>query len=170
MQQTFLRAISRLFSTSVRSSHVFFSIVLLLAWGLIGCAGMSGPSSSTSPGTQPGVPSNPQSTMEALYTATVGCAPELCPGKDGVFAFKFDSSTGQMTDVPGSPFHTGSFVHAVAVHPSGNLLFVGEHSETAGRDPIVDVGTNDIIAMTIDKQTGALEQAGHHCALTRITQ
>ncbi len=61
-----------------------------------------------------------------------------------VFAFTFDSTTGALTPVPGSPFPAGATPGSVAVHPSGKFLYA-----TNGNGQSVS-------AYTIDSTTGAL--------------
>lgn len=65
-----------------------------------------------------------------------------------VSVFSLDSSTGALTEVPGSPFASGDGPGAVAIDPSGKFVFVGN---TAG---------NSMSAYTIDASGNLTPVAG----------
>ncbi len=69
-------------------------------------------------------------------------------GAQNVLAYSIDPVSGALTAVPGSPFTAGSFPAAVAVHPSGGLLYV------------VNSGSDDVSAFAINAADGSLVSAG----------
>jgi len=77
-------------------------------------------------------------TGKFVYTANVN--------GNTVSAYSVDTSTGSLTQIPGSPFPTGPNPDFVAVHPSGNFLYAG------------NVNGQSVSAYTLDSVTGALKE------------
>ena len=76
-----------------------------------------------------------------VYTANVN--------GNTVSAYSVDTSTGSLTQIPGSPFPAGPNPFFVAVHPSGNFLYAD------------NVNGQSVSAFTLDSITGTLgELAG----------
>ena len=67
---------------------------------------------------------------------------------DNVVAAFTINSSGQLANITGSPFGTGSFPVQLAVDPSGKFLYVSNFEDATG----------SISAYTIDPSTGALTQ------------
>jgi 6-phosphogluconolactonase (cycloisomerase 2 family) len=66
---------------------------------------------------------------------------------DGIAGFAYDSGSGKLTPIPGSPFPAGSTpVQAAQAGPQGKFLYVSNLNDPAG----------GISAFTIDFNTGAL--------------
>jgi 6-phosphogluconolactonase (cycloisomerase 2 family) len=100
-------------------------------------------------------------SAQIIYEASVACSPgnKSCAdgnSSDGIFAYKVDSATGEVSSVPGSPFNTGSHTQAVAASPSGNLVFAADFALQVGDNPVGMQGTNDIVEFRPDPVTGAL--------------
>ncbi|MGB8909626.1 MAG: beta-propeller fold lactonase family protein [Candidatus Cybelea sp.] len=73
-------------------------------------------------------------------------------GPGTVSAFKIDETTGQLTQVAGSPFSAGSGPEGVAVDPTGKFAYVANGFGGSG-------GNGNVSAYTIDATTGALKPA-----------
>src|SRR5947209_554372 len=95
-------------------------IVVMLAFaGLAGC-GTSG-SSGRNPGV-PGTPSTPQNAAARFVYALD--ATQL--GNSSVAGFNFNSSTGMLTPMAGSPFSTSPFGSAMAATPHTGFVYVAD--------------------------------------------
>ncbi len=73
-----------------------------------------------------------------VYTANVNA--------NTVSAYSVDTSTGSLTEIPGSPFPAGPNPFFVAVHPSGNFLYAD------------NVNGQSVSAYALDSITGALRE------------
>ncbi len=158
---------------------VFISLLLTLALVLTGCGSVSGnggkPNPSPTP-TPPGATPTPTPTAtptpsptptpvatgtQVVYEATSNCSSgnQACANgvsSDGVYAYKVDAATGTVSDVPGSPFNTGSHAQSVAALPSGGLVFVVDGVAPGSGSTPTDLGTNDIVSLRPDPVTGVL--------------
>lgn len=72
----------------------------------------------------------------------------LADSNAGAWAYSFDSTTGALAKVNGSPFAAGSNSQTLAVDPSAKFLYV------------VNYDSNDISGYRIDQNTGALTSMG----------
>jgi 6-phosphogluconolactonase len=69
-------------------------------------------------------------------------------GSDDVSAYSIDATTGELTEVAGSPFASGTAPHSIRVEPSGKYAYVA------------NTGSNNISGYVIDPATGALRSIG----------
>jgi hypothetical protein len=68
--------------------------------------------------------------------------------------FQIDASSGDLTEIPGSPFLTGEdYLTGAALDPTGNFL-LATHAYCNGSPPCVSPGK--LVAMSINSSTGAL--------------
>jgi 6-phosphogluconolactonase (cycloisomerase 2 family) len=75
-----------------------------------------------------------------------------------IFPYFMDRSNGSLTPVPGAPFPVDRSVTAVAVHPSGKLIFAARNEQAAG----------DGVAVFQLQSNGALVQAAGSPYATQI--
>jgi|GEM_PF-5299629 6-phosphogluconolactonase len=99
-----------------------------------------------------------------VYAAGIDCTPgnQSCAdgsSSDGIYAYLLNPATGELTDVPGSPFNTASNSFAVATSPSGTFVFVSNLAIEEG-DPPTTLGENSILAYRHDHITGVLALSG----------
>jgi 6-phosphogluconolactonase (cycloisomerase 2 family) len=65
-----------------------------------------------------------------------------------IYAFSIDSSTGDLVDVPGSPFEFPKFCSFLQVAPNGEHLYVLDCTEPS------------VLRLSVDRSTGALSETG----------
>ena len=75
----------------------------------------------------------------------------------GAWAYSFDSTTGTLAKVTGSPFAAGTNPQTLAADPSGKFLYVANES------------SNDISGYTINQNTGALTSMGSTFTFSSMT-
>ena len=83
-------------------------------------------------------------TGKYLYVAITGYGQETTI----IAAYAIDAGTGQLTEIPGAPFTTGTNPISLATDAWGRFLFVGY--------------TGGVEAFRIDRDTGVLTSAGQH--------
>ena len=84
--------------------------------------------------------------------AYVSSAPSGAPSPDGIYAATVDATTGNLTEVSGSPFASGSGARFGGVEPSqGEFLMEVQGGESPGTNEVVQV-------YAINSGTGALSQ------------
>jgi 6-phosphogluconolactonase len=87
-------------------------------------------------------------TKNFVYATNSNITTPTNPLPSSVAAFRFDTTTGVLTPIAGSPFSTGGTVAVLAtVDPYGKFLFVTNR------------GTSTIQSFVIDQTTGALTSA-----------
>jgi 6-phosphogluconolactonase (cycloisomerase 2 family) len=86
--------------------------------------------------------------LAGLATDPAGKFLYVANANNNVIAAFTINSSGQLANVTGSPFNTGSFPVQVAVDPSGRFLYVSDFEDATG----------SISAYTIDSSTGTLTQ------------
>jgi len=161
-------------SYRIASTFATLSTMLALTLTVAGCGSVSGssltptptPVSSPSPTPTPGISPTPTPTpvpsAQIIYQVSFLCTTgnPHCSNNgvssDGVYAYRMDPSTGAVTDIPGSPFFTGSNAQNVIATPSGNLVFAADVTTDAGHQPIIEVGSNDFVTFRPDPITGVL--------------
>jgi len=88
-------------------------------------------------------------TGKFLYTVNTGVSFISDPAKtNNISAFTIDPTTGALTEIPGSPFATGTMPVRLTSDPSGKFLLVS------------NAGSKDIRTYAINSSTGVLTQVG----------